>query len=461
MASALVHALMLAVEGGSKSLLVVSPPTVAATARLDEWTVQDVQEVLKANNLGPFLGPGFEENLIDGNMLQLLDRKTLLPQDFPTAKPFHWTKFWALLNALKDSSNRDSETFEVSPQGDGAEPALHRRRRLAGGDGDFSGIHINKENAAVIFGKDQDAAIKRTGDKQLSIQGRLLVANSTGGSLDVAQQLEDLRQRVDRAGSDDERIDTLLEMVSLNTELLLNVSTSCASAGAALSTTSQVPVYTCMDTLRMESASGAYLTEEYGYVHCQNDLSIGGWTLAMNIDTSDGNVVDYNNAAFWEGDTTQVRFWPLIFSFPLRWTLEYGIYSLSLSLSLFHVLSLFLLLFRFLLLLMLVFLLLFLSDSCLPMQGGSSGNINLALTADYKNKAVFSSFAAGQILIVVHSEGKVLGWRAWDMVDTTKPLAFYLQGGDNRYLPGYECVSFALTRLQVRICELIGCVALA
>lgn len=429
MASALIHALVLAAEGGSQSVLVVAPPSVDATVSLEEWTVQDVQEVLKANNLGPFLGPGFEENLIDGSMLQLLDRKTLLPQDFPSAKPFHWTKFWALLDTLKyttastSSSNNYSETVEVPASVvDSAGVSLHRpRRRLAADNaGNYSGIHINKEKAAVMFGKDQDAAIKRTGAQQLSIEGRLLVANSTGGSLDVAQQLEDLRQRVNEAGSDDERIDVLLEMVSLNTELLLNVSTVCSSAAAvSSSTTSQVvPVYTCMDTLRMESATGAYLTEEYGYVHCQNDLSIGGWTLAMNIDTSDGNVVDYNNAAFWEGETTQVRLRAsgsgarslivlvapgCLLSVLLTWSLR------SVNMLLFF-----------------------------AIQGGSSGNINLALTADYKNKAVFSSFAVGQILIVVHDEGEVLGWRAWDMVDTTKPLAFYLQGGDDRYVAGLD-----------------------
>ena len=56
----------------------------------------------------------------------------------------------------------------------------------------------------------------------------------------------------------------------------------------------------------------------------------------------------------------------------------------------------------------------------------------MALSGDYKNAAVFSNFVVGEMLVVVHDEGQVLGYRAFAMLDTTQPLARYFQGGPDR-----------------------------
>lgn len=47
---------------------------------------------------------------------------------------------------------------------------------------------------------------------------------------------------------------------------------------------------------------------------------------------------------------------------------------------------------------------------------------------DYKNLDVFSSFAANEILVVVHEEGEVLGYRAWTLYTPGQPLGDYFIG---------------------------------
>ena len=59
----------------------------------------------------------------------------------------------------------------------------------------------------------------------------------------------------------------------------------------------------CEDAFADGAPTGAYLLSTGEWVYCENELSGGGWTLALNIDTSDGNVVDYQNTEFWESTT--------------------------------------------------------------------------------------------------------------------------------------------------------------
>jgi hypothetical protein len=84
-------------------------------------------------------------------------------------------------------------------------------------------------------------------------------------------------------------------------------------------------------------------------VYCLLDTTIagGGWALAMNLDTSDGNTHPFSDTAFW---TT----------------------------------------------------------------AGAFGSINNPLSADYKAAQVYGA-RHGQLLIAVHQEGNVLGWRSWPL----------------------------------------------
>merc|ERR1719162_1445533 len=77
---------------------------------------------------------------------------------------------------------------------------------------------------------------------------------------------------------------------------------------------------------------------------------VSSWELALNIDTDDGNTVNYANADFWEDATA---------------------------------------------------------------LGGASSDEASALTQDYKNPDIFNSGMVDEVLVVVHDEGHMLGWRSW------------------------------------------------
>ena len=82
-----------------------------------------------------------------------------------------------------------------------------------------------------------------------------------------------------------------------------------------------------------------------------------GWELALNLDTSDGNVLAYYNWDFWQ------------------------------------------------------------SGSAL---GGASSNPASALTGDFKDRNVFNATPVRQLLVVVHAEGRALGWRGWSTTGTSR-----------------------------------------
>ncbi|CAE7857083.1 unnamed protein product [Symbiodinium microadriaticum] len=91
----------------------------------------------------------------------------------------------------------------------------------------------------------------------------------------------------------------------------------------------------------------------------------GDWRLALNVDTSDGNVVSYINSGFWESAT--------------------GL-------------------------------------------GGASDKAEERFTRDYKDLEVFNKVQAKQLLIVCHNEGKALGWRSWKLVDTKTLQGWFTTG---------------------------------
>ena len=292
-------------------LPLVGVAAAGADASLSSLTVQDVQSLLSENNLLPFFGEQFEEYLVDGATLQVLDESHVNVGDFPKAKPFHWAKFWSVLEDLR--TDDDEVASDVPSAGESKSPlsTASKRRSLMAANESYSGIHIKNDVAAVVLGLDGDVGVRRIADGDMLLEGRVLLEDASGGSdhIDVRRQLNDLLAATNNA-SRDERLDLLIDMVSLNTELIMNISANCGSSSLS-SSSSDVPLYTCVDALSMEADSGLYSTESYGYVRCENDISIGGWTLAMNIDTSDGNVVSYNNAAFWQGETTLVREFPI------------------------------------------------------------------------------------------------------------------------------------------------------
>ena len=121
----------------------------------------------------------------------------------------------------------------------------------------------------------------------------------------------------------------------------------------------------CEDSMEKGADSGAYLLSTGDWVYCDNDHSLGGWTLALNIDTSDGNVVDYQNYDFWESATQ------------LGGAKDYPIHPFE------H---------------------------------------------DYKNVDVFADFEATEIMVVLHTEGEeVLGYRTWELYTAKQPLAEYVR----------------------------------
>jgi hypothetical protein len=91
------------------------------------------------------------------------------------------------------------------------------------------------------------------------------------------------------------------------------------------------------------------------------------WRLALNIDTNDGNAVNYANEAFWESGTE---------------------------------------------------------------LGGASGNEDDAFTQDYKNLEVFNDGQVTEILVVVHDEGEMLGWRRWRATGDHSSLHDYFTAGN-------------------------------
>ena len=94
----------------------------------------------------------------------------------------------------------------------------------------------------------------------------------------------------------------------------------------------------------------------------------GDWSLALNIDSSDGHTVEYSNLGFWQSTTE---------------------------------------------------------------TGGATSDPMLSLTQDFKDPVVFSSVVATDVLIVVHNEGTALGWRTWELVNTDEPLSYYFTLANN------------------------------
>jgi hypothetical protein len=258
-----------------------------AGRRLSDLSVNDVQDLLQKHNLAKFMGKEFEEFLIDGEALIVLSENTLPREEFPKAKRFHWDKFFALLRTLREEEGEDRTAAGASSSSARSPQRAQQRRQLSAMVEGAAKIHIKRDEAALVMGAQGDVALERTGEGELSVSARLLLANSTGGMVDVAARLEELLAAAAAAQSDT-RIDTLIEMVALNTELLLNVSASC-EAGAAPEPEAVI-LYTCKDAMAVEAPTGRFETEDYGHVHCQNDIALGGWTLAFNVDTSDGCV---------------------------------------------------------------------------------------------------------------------------------------------------------------------------
>lgn len=157
----------------------------------------------------------------------------------------------------------------------------------------------------------------------------------------------------------------------------------------------------CEEAFADGAATGAYLLSTGQWVYCENDLSGGGWTLALNIDTSDGNVVDYQNTGFWESTTG----WIVLTNQPPAWALRHS----QAFLFFVHITG----------------------CSCIVIEcwvglGGARDYAVNPFEHDYKNPTVFSTFEANEIMIVLHVEGKeVLGYRAWQLYVPGQPLADY------------------------------------
>jgi hypothetical protein len=86
-------------------------------------------------------------------------------------------------------------------------------------------------------------------------------------------------------------------------------------------------------------------------------------------------------------------------------------------------------------------------------QGGASADGSVGLTRDYKNLGDFTNFAAGEVLVVAHSEGTALGWRQWTTQGCVPLRSYFVEGvntcpssgsgvGAGRNILGYRTVAF-------------------
>jgi len=89
------------------------------------------------------------------------------------------------------------------------------------------------------------------------------------------------------------------------------------------------------------------------------------WQLALNVDTDDGNRVDYYNNNFWQSAE--------------------------------HL-------------------------------GGATDDISRRFTHDFKDKGVFTRNGVTQILVVVHNEGALLGWRRWRTKSRNSLYGYFNKG---------------------------------
>ena len=273
-------------------------------ASLSSLSVTAVQNLLEDHDLAPFLGEDFAQYRIDGPTLSVMQREHVSPADFPNAKPFHWAKFWAIVDGLKaQDQDQDQGLRDVVAKVNGDSEATVREgrdRRLASStSGASGGIKIRRPNATIWLGPDDDTAIRRSAAGELTVHGRLLVqSNSTTDYMDVGATLDALLDGMAAAEGLPDKVDLLADMVALNTELLINSSamlgynaellanvTDCSDSSDD-STTQPTKLYSCMDVNLFDGDSGVYETVDFGDVVCNEDLSVGGWSLAMNIDTS-------------------------------------------------------------------------------------------------------------------------------------------------------------------------------
>ena len=102
----------------------------------------------------------------------------------------------------------------------------------------------------------------------------------------------------------------------------------------------------------------------FGKVFCDPTRDGGGWHLALNIDTSDGNHVNYGNTGFWESTEACAEE-----NYRQRCLTDL--------------------------------------QFCRQPCGGASGEVSNAMTLDYKNINVFAHFQAKSIMIMRHQEGSV------------------------------------------------------
>jgi hypothetical protein len=153
-----------------------------------------------------------------------------------------------------------------------------------------------------------------------------------------------------------------------------NGDDDCDDSSAAVSTPGQsstCPVSSCAVLLSSgpAPANGNYWIDPSGgspfEAYCEMSLGGGGWTMLLNLDTSDGHVM-------WWAD-------------PL-WT-----------------------------------------------DSATHGDVSSPFAGDHKSRAFMDLSAANSLLLMVHENGAVLGWKSFALAGTGS-LSSYLQGGDNTQL---------------------------
>lgn len=149
--------------------------------KLNDLTVDHVQNLLKKWNLHSVLGEKFSDLSFDGEILSLLKQEDIQIGDFPKALAVHWRKFWNKMEQVRKEngvSRHDAES-DIDRNTFSKPNAQKMRRKLktvsntliqAPSKGDisgYSGVAVKRQKAMISLGESGDVRIIRSADGTL------------------------------------------------------------------------------------------------------------------------------------------------------------------------------------------------------------------------------------------------------------------------------------------------------
>ena len=147
---------------------------IAAPTEFASFSVSEVQDWLKDQNLQSAFGDYFVEMEVDGQLLW----EYMTPDDInlantPKATGAHVRRLFGELKKLKRVEKRT-----LSATNDG------QRRKLSGDAKSRSGISIQRDDAFLAFGTEADVSLSRSGDNELTIDADTVIISSHDAIVD-------------------------------------------------------------------------------------------------------------------------------------------------------------------------------------------------------------------------------------------------------------------------------------